>query len=57
MSRIEENADMIKSLETMSGNYTFEKSLIIMLSIIVREIADISKSLAVLADKESDNDR
>lgn len=50
MNRVEENAKILRDMKQLSGSYDFNGSVLIFLSMISTELADISKSLAIIAD-------
>jgi hypothetical protein len=59
MSRTEENKEILK---TISGAFekevgTYEKMIVFQLSYIAAILADISKSLAIIADKAESEDK
>lgn len=51
MNRVEENAKILRDMNQLNGSYDFNSSVFIFLSMISTELADISKSLAIIADK------
>ena len=56
MSRIEENENLTKWIQTFEGKQQpYQDSHIMNLNLIVSLLADISKSLAVIADHQGEN--
>lgn len=50
MSRVEENNNTLKQMEKANGNYNFNDGLLACQTLIITLLADISKSLAIIAD-------
>lgn len=50
MNRVEENSNTLKGMEKANGNYNFNDGLLTCQSLIITLLADISKSLAIIAD-------
>jgi hypothetical protein len=59
MTRTEENKEVIKHMDDLANNKregTYQEIVVFMLGGIATLLADISKSLAIIADKCGDDD-
>ena len=54
MNRVEENAKVLKDMEKLNGDYNYHGSILVFFDMMTTALLDISKSLAIIADKCED---